>query len=71
MGVTDVVKDFVFVTVFRVVQPTIFFGVVLVFFVVFVGAEGDFELFVLVSDVSHNSIFRLVGSVVHNCVQIV
>ena len=71
MGVTDVVKDFVFVTVFRVVQPTIFFGVVLVFFVVLVGAEGDFELFVLVSDVSHNSIFRLVGSVVHNCVQIV
>ena len=36
-----------------------------------VGAEGDLELFVLVSDVSHNSNLRLFGSVVHNRVQIV
>ena len=71
MGVAELVKHFVLVAVMPVRQLAFSFGIPLILFVLFVSAEWDFELFVLVSDVSHNSIFRLVGSVVHNCVQIV
>ena len=69
--VTELVKEFVLVTVMPVRKFTFCLRVPLVLFVLFVGAEWDLELFVLVSDVSHGSVFGLVRSVAHNCMQIV
>ena len=71
MGVTKLVKEFVLVAVVPVRQFAFGLRIPLVLFVLFVSTEGHFELFVLVSNVSHNSNLRLFGSVVHNRVQIV
>ena len=71
MGVTKLVKEFVLVAVVPVRQFAFGLWIPLVLFVLFVSTEGHFELFVLVSNVSHNSVFRLVRSVMHICVQIV
>ena len=69
--VAKVIKEFVLVAVVPVRQFYFGLRVPLVFFVFLVGTVGNFELFVLVSDVSHESVFGLVRSVVHNCMQIV
>ena len=71
MSVAKLVEHFVLMAVVPVRQLAFSFGIPLVLFVLFVGTERHFELFVLVSDVSHNSNFRLFRSVVHNRVQIV
>ena len=54
MGVTELVEEFVLMTVMPISNFTIVLFVPLVFFVLFVSAEGNFKLFVLVSDVSHD-----------------
>ena len=71
MGVAELVQKFILVAIVPVGQLALSFRIPLILFMLLVGAEGDLELFVLVSDVSHNSNFRLFGSVVHNRVQIV
>ena len=71
MIITELIQEFILMTVMPVRKFTFCLRVPLVLFVLFVGAEWDFELFVLVSDVSHDSVFGLVRSVAHNCMQIV
>jgi len=71
MGVAELVQKFILVAIVPIRELTFCFRVPLIFFVLFVGAERNLELFVLVSDVSHDSVFGLVRSVAHNCMQIV
>ena len=71
VGVAEFVKDFILVTIVPIRELTFCGRIPLIFFVLFVGAEWNLELYVLVSDVSHNSEFRVFGSVVHNSVKIV
>jgi len=52
--VTELIEELVLVTVMPVGNLTVVLFVPLVLFVVLVGAKGNLELFVLVSNVSHN-----------------
>lgn len=71
MGIAELIEDFVLVAVVPVRQFAFGLWIPFVLFVLFVGAERNFEPCVLVSDVSHNSNFRSVGSVIHNRMKIV
>ena len=54
MGVTELVEEFVLMTVMPISNFTIVLFVPLVLRMFFVSAEGNLKLFVLVSDVSHD-----------------
>ena len=54
MVVAEVVKEFVLVTIMPVRQFSFSLRIPLVFVVVLIGSKGDLELFVLVSNVSHD-----------------
>jgi hypothetical protein len=53
MIITEIIEEFVLVSVVPVGNLTVVFLVPLVLFVMLVSAEGDLKLFVLVGDVCH------------------
>jgi hypothetical protein len=54
VGVAKFVKDLILVTIVPIRELTFCGRIPLIFFVLFVGAKWNLELYVLVSDVSHS-----------------
>ncbi len=51
--ITDIIKQLIFVTVRWIIQTTVLLRIKFIRRMLFVGAVGDFELFILIGDVRH------------------
>ena len=69
--VAEFVQEFILVAIVPIRELTLCLRIPLILFMVLIGPERNLKLFVLVSDVSHSSVFGLVWAMVHDGVQIV